>query len=98
VRRWVVGLVLVVFTACGGGGSSGWSKADQQQFLANDLPASVIGTPQEHSAGECLLRVAEQNFGTRAEEVKATGGGLDSSSATEAGKAYINEALDKCNV
>jgi hypothetical protein len=44
------------------------------------------------------LQFARDDFDTYDENVKATGGGLDSDDATEAGKRYINEAIDACPV
>jgi hypothetical protein len=44
------------------------------------------------------LQFARDDFDTYDEYVKATGGGLDSDDATEAGKRYINEAIDACPV
>jgi hypothetical protein len=45
---------------------------------------------------DCYLRIARRHFKTNDEYVRATGGGLSSEDATEAGKAYINEAIDRC--
>jgi hypothetical protein len=85
---------LFTLTACGGGGSSGWSKTDERRFV-ND---GTVEQGFDEETVDCFLQFARDDFDTYDEYVKATGGGLDSDDATEAGKRYINEAIDACPV
>jgi len=95
IRRRVTVLTLsaLLVAACGGGGPSGWSKADRERFLSNG-PTDY--TDPNFRGPACFLRTAQRHFKTFNDYMTATRGSLASEGATEAGKAYINEVEDKC--
>jgi hypothetical protein len=95
IRRRVTVLTLsaLLVAACGGGGPSGWSKADRERLLSNG-PTDY--TDPNFRGPACFLRIAQRHFKTFNDYMTATRGSLASEGATEAGKAYINEVEDKC--
>jgi hypothetical protein len=59
---------LFTLTACGGGGSSGWSKTDERRFV-ND---GTVEQGFDEETVDCFLQFARDDFDTYDEYVKAT--------------------------